>query len=341
MRERMLGRTGLSVSEIGFGAGGISRLMVSDDGAAQLRAIRGALDRGVNFFDTAMGYGNGKSEAALGAALRRLGADVILATKIRLTAEERDAPKAAVVTSVEKSLERLARRRVDLIQIHNHVAPERNWPAGAALAPSDIFRKGGVLDGFSELRERGLARFFGFTGVGDPAALAELIDSGAFHAMQAYFNLLNPSAAHPAPERFSALDYGLLLRRAAEKGMGALAIRVLALGALTARPNLLGFLDESPPVLSPGSEYDRDAARAGKLGFLVREGRTLAQAALRFVLAREEVSCALVGFSGEEQLDEALSYADAPPLSSDETRKLRAIWENDFTQAKSEPSPNP
>ena len=175
MRERVLGSTGIPVSEIGFGTGGISRLMVVDDQEAQLRAVRGALDGGVNFFDTAMGYGSGKSEANLGAALNRLGAEVTLTTKIRLTAEERDAPKEAVVASVEKSLERLGRPQVDLIQIHNYVAPDRNWPVGEVVfQPSDIFRTGGVLDGFGELRARGLVRFFGFTGIGHPASLAEL-----------------------------------------------------------------------------------------------------------------------------------------------------------------------
>ena len=331
MRERTLGDTGISVSEIGFGTGGISRLMVGDDHETQLRAVRGALDGGVNFFDTAMGYGSGKSEANLGAALNRLGAKVTLTTKIRLTDEERYAPKEAVVASVEKSLERLGRGHVDLIQIHNYVAPDRDWPVGEVVFdPSDIFRSGGVLDGFRELRERGHVRFFGFTGIGHPASLAELIDSGEFHAVQAYFNLLNPSAAYAAPEGFGAIDYGLLIERAAKKGMGVLAIRALALGALSAEPNLLGFLDEIPPVLSVGSEYDKDVARAGKLGFLVREGCTLAQAALRFVLMHEEVSCALVGFSGEEQLSEAHSCAGAGPLAGDEVQRLKTIWKNDF-----------
>ncbi len=331
MRERTLGDTGISVSEIGFGTGGISRLMVGDDHEAQLRAVRGALDGGVNFFDTAMGYGSGKSEANLGAALNRLGAKVVLTTKIRLTAQEREAPREAVVASVEKSLERLGRPRVDLIQIHNYVAPDRNWPVGEVVFDlSDIFGAGGVLDGFRELRERGLVRFFGFTGIGHPASLAEMIDSGEFHAVQAYFNLLNPSAAYAVPEGFSAVDYGLLIERAAKLGMGVLAIRALALGALTAEPNLLGFLDERPPVLSMGSEYDDDVARAEKLAFLVQEGRTLAQAALRFVLMHEEVSCALVGFSGEEQLSEALSCIGAGPLKGDEMQRLGKIWQNDF-----------
>ncbi len=331
MRERALGETGLSVSEIGFGTGGISRLMVGDDHEAQLRAVRGALDRGVNLFDTAMGYGSGKSEANLGAALNRLGAEVVLTTKIRLTAGEREAPRAAVVASVEKSLERLGRTHVDLIQIHNYIAPGRDWPVGeVALEPSDVFGKGGVLDGFRELRSRGLVRFFGFTGIGHPAALAELVESGEFHAVQAYFNLLNPSAAHPVPVDFGALDYGGLIRRAAARGMGVLAIRVLALGALTDAPNLLGFVDEAPPVLSLGSEYARDAERAKKLAFLIGEGRTLAQAALRFVLGCEEVSCALVGFSGEEQLEEVLSFAEAEPISEEEMRRLEDVWKNAF-----------
>lgn len=331
MRMRALGSTGIPVSEIGFGTGGISRLMVGDDHEAQLRAVRGALDGGVNFFDTAMGYGSGKSEANLGAALKRLGAEVVLTTKIRLTAEEREAPEEAVTASVEKSLERLGRSHVDLIQIHNYVAPGRNWPVGEVVFDlSDIFRAGGVLDGFRELRERGLVRFFGFTGVGHPASLAEMVDSGEFHTVQAYFNLLNPSAAYPVPEGFSAVDYKLLIERAAQRGMGVLAIRALALGALTAEPNLLGFLDERPPVLSLGSEYEKDVARAEKLAFLVREGCTLAQAAMRFVLMRGEVSCALVGFSGEEQLAEALSCVGAGPLAGDEMQRLEKIWQNDF-----------
>ena len=232
---------------------------------------------------------------------------------------------------MEKSLERLGRPHVDLIQIHNYVAPERNWPLGeVAFDLSDIYRVGGVLDGFKELRDRGLVRFFGFTGIGHPAALAEMVDSGEFHTVQAYFNLLNPSAAYPVPEGFSAVDYSLLIERAAEVGMGVLAIRALALGALTAEPNLLGFLDERPPVLSLGSEYDKDVERAEKLAFLVREECTLAQAALRFVLSHDEVSCALVGFSGEEQLAEALTCAGAGPLPEESIRRLWDIWDSDF-----------
>ena len=80
------------------------------------------------------------------------------------------------------------------------------------------------------MRDRGKVGFFGFSGLGDPKALHELVDSGEFHGFQCYYNLLNPSAGQPVPPEFSALDYGLILDRAAAKGMGAFVIRVFAGG---------------------------------------------------------------------------------------------------------------
>jgi L-glyceraldehyde 3-phosphate reductase len=332
LQYRDLGRTGIRISEIGFGTGGISELMVSDDHEEQLRAVKGALDLGITFFDTAMGYGNGKSEANLGRALKSLGAEVTLATKIRLAPDDLSDPRGAVVASVERSLERLQRDSVDLIQIHNYIAPERKWPFGLVLDEADVFGPGGVLAGFRELRDRGKVRFFGFTGVGDPGALGGLAESGEFHTMQSYFNLLNPSAGHPVPDSFSALNYELLLDRAVAGGMGILAIRVLALGALTEDPGLLGFLDKAPPVLSVGSEFDKDAERAGKLGWLAEEeGLTLARAAIRFALMKEGVSTVLVGFSHLGQLKEAVSCSGAEGLSGDSMKKLRQLWANDFS----------
>jgi L-galactose dehydrogenase/L-glyceraldehyde 3-phosphate reductase len=312
--------------------------MVSDDHAAQLRAVKGALDLGVTFFDTAMGYGNGKSEVNLGRALKAAGAgagtgtEVSLSTKIRLGPDDLSDPKGAVIASVERSLDRLGRTSVDLIQIHNYIAPGRKWPVGMALDEGDVFGPGGVLAGFKELRARGKVGFFGFTGIGDPKALSGLVESGEFHTVQTYFNLLNPSCGYPVPGSFGALDYGGLLDRAVDEGMGVLVIRVLALGALTAEPGLLGFLDEAPPVLSLGSEYARDVERAGKLSWLADEGgHTLAQAAIRFALMKEGVSAVLVGFSGSGQLEEAVSCSGAGALSGETMQKLKRLWETDFS----------
>lgn len=333
MKYRTLGKTGLEISEIGFGTGGISELMVGDDTAGQLRAVKGAVAAGVTYFDTAAGYGGGKSEANLGRALKEAGGEAVLATKIRLAPEELADPRGTTVASLERSLERLGRESVDVIQIHNYIAPGREWPVGAAaLDIEDVLGPGGVLEGFRELKDRGMANFFGFTGIGDPASLIALAECGEFHTAQAYFNLLNPSAGHQVSEGFGAADYRLLIDRAGAAGLGVLVIRVLALGALTADPGLLGFLENTPPLLSVGSAFDKDARRAGKLAWLIKEGgATLAQAAIRFALMKEAVSSVLVGFSGAGQLEEALACSGAPGLDDEAMKKLRVVWDSDFS----------
>ena len=332
MEYRTLGKTGLKVSEIGFGTGGISELMVGDDHAGQLRAVRDAALAGVTYFDTASGYGKGKSEANLGRALKAAGGEPVLATKIRLGPDELEDPRGATIASVEASLERLGRESVDVIQIHNYIAPDREWPVGiTALDVEDVLGAGGVIEGFKELRDRGKVSFFGFTGIGDPASLIALAECGEFHTVQAYFNLLNPSAGHRAPDDFSAIDYRQLIDRATEAGLGVLGIRVLALGALTADPGLLGFLENTPPLLSVGSEFDKDARRAGALAWLTQKDMTIAQAAIRFALMKEGVSSVLVGFSNAEQLEEAATCSGAGGLDNETMERLQAIWENNFS----------
>jgi aryl-alcohol dehydrogenase-like predicted oxidoreductase len=306
--------------------------MVDDDSDEQYNAVHHAVDLGVTFFDTAAGYGQGKSEANLGAALQDVNSEIILATKVRLEPSELDNPKAATIASFMRSLERLGRESVDLIQIHNLIAPNRDWPIGLVLSPEDVLAPEGVLDGFKELRDRGVVRFFGFTGMGDPQSLLQLVNSGEFDTVQAYFNMLNPSAGHPVPNIFSALNYQCLIDRAAEQGMGVLGVRSLALGALTEEPGLLGFLKNPPPLLSPGSEFEEDVRRAEKLGWLVEgETRSITQAAIRFALMKSAVSTVVVGFSTTEQLGQIVACSGAPGLSEEAMDRLRAIWSSNFS----------
>lgn len=335
MEYRTLGRTGLRVSEIGFGTGGISRLMVEGDRDAQRKAVRLALEEGITFFDTAAGYGQGKSEAALGHALKDAHAPVTVSTKIRLGLDDLGDPAGATVASAEASLERLQRESVDLVQIHNLIAPKREWPIGLVLSPKDVLKRGGVLTGLKKLRDRGLVRHFGLTGLGDPVALAELVDSGQFDTIQTYFNLLNPTAGHAVQNHFGALDYRGLLDRAAAAGMGVLVIRVLALGALSESPDVWPL---APPLLSLGSDYPSDRRRAEKLRWLVEEHddiATLSQAAVRFALMKPGVSTVLIGFSSAEQIQEITSCSGAGPLPEDAMARLQAIWDSDFSGNKS------
>jgi aryl-alcohol dehydrogenase-like predicted oxidoreductase len=181
------------------------------------------------------------------------------------------------------------------------------------------------------MRDRGNAGFFGFSGLGDPKALHELVDSGEFHGFQCYYNLLNPSAGHAVPPEFSALDYGLILDRAAAKGMGAFVIRVLAAGALTSDPSTGG--GGSGQTLSPGSDYPVDLQRAEKVQVALGvDKKNLTQAAIRFGLMNPKVSTVLVGFSNTIHVDQAVACTGAPGLSDEQMGKVRKLWQADFAK---------
>jgi len=332
MQYRMVGKTDLRVSEIGFGCGNNAVLMVRASYEEQVAAVRRALDHGINYFDTAFAYGLGKSEENLGRILNDLGVSPVVSTKIRIEEADLSDVKTATIRVIEAALKRLNRDRVDLIQLHTRITNERNPGKRFSLAPSDVL--GGVLDGFKEMRSRGKVRYFGFSGLGDPKALHEVVDSGEFHSFQAYYNMLQPSAGHTVPQGFSALDYGRIIDRAAGKGMGAAVIRVLASGALTDDPPSQG--GSSGQTMSPGSDFSSDLKRAQLVKTaLGGEGASLAQAAIRFGLMKAEVSTVLVGFSNVAHVDVAAACSGTGPLSEGATVALRKLWDSDFGRLNS------
>ena len=329
MQFRTVGRTGMRVSEIGFGCGNNAVLMVKASYGEQLKAVRHALEAGINFFDTAFAYGSGKSEENLGRILNDLGADPVISTKIRLEADALSDVKAATIRAVEAGLQRLHRNRVEFIQLHTRVTLERGAGKRFSLTPGNVLGPNGVIDGFKTMRDRDKVGHFGFSGLGDPKALHELVESGEFHGFQAYYNLLNPSAGQPVPSGFSALDYGQIIDRAAAKGMGAFVIRILAAGALTADSSAGGGSSSEP--LSPGSDYALDLERADKVKAALRvDGKNLTQAAIRFGLMNPKVSTVLVGFSNTTHIDEAVACSGAPGLPDEQMAKIRNLWETDF-----------
>jgi aryl-alcohol dehydrogenase-like predicted oxidoreductase len=319
----------LRVSEIGFGCGNNAVLMVKAPHEEQVKAVRHALDLGINFFDTAFAYGLGKSEENLGRILNQLGVEPVVSTKIRLDADAVADVKAATIRAVDAGLARLQRERVDFVQLHTRITSEPGAAKRFSLTPKDVLGPNGVIEGFKVMRGRGKVGYFGFSGLGDPAALRELVDSGEFHGFQCYYNLLNPSAGQAVPPGFNALDYGRILDRAAAKGLGAFVIRVLAAGALTSDPGAGG--GSSPEPLSPGSDYALDLQRADKVkAALGVDGKDLTQAAIRFALMNPEVSTVLVGFSNTTHIDEAAACSGANELSHEQMTKIRELWRTDF-----------
>ena len=325
MEYRTLGRTGLNVSQVGFGCGDVGGLIVRGEPKERAQAVARAHELGINYFDTAPSYGNGVSETNLGLALKELNADVYVGTKVGLASEDREDIRTGIFSSMDRSLKRLGMDSVDLIQLHNHmrVNPE---PGQRDLAAEEVL--GQVVEAFQELRTQGKVRYFGITGLGDTETLHRVIDAGAMDTVQVCYNLLNPSPGTRVPGGYFAQDYGRLIDRAAAHEAGIIAIRIMAAGALT------GVSDRHPiaiPSVAPigtGRDYEEDVRRAAGFRFMLEDGtvESLIEAALRFVLSKKEVSTALVGLSSLEQLEQSVKWAEKGPLPEPALERLPQVW---------------
>jgi aryl-alcohol dehydrogenase-like predicted oxidoreductase len=330
MEYRTLGNTGLRISAIGFGTGGTSGLMGRGLPEDQIAVTRYALDQGINYFDTAPGYDATKSESSLGRTLQELGARPLVGTKVRVRPSELSDITGTITRSVLESLQRLRIDCIDLIQIHNRIALDRRPNDDDVISVADAIGPGGVLDALKRLRDDAKVRYFGLTGIGEVPALNELIDSGEFHSIQAYYNLLNPSAGFPVPVAFRGCDYGRIIDRAGASGMGVLIIRPLAAGALT------DALEPHPLALTGGwasrawYEVEADRVKARAMSFLIENGRqTMVQAALRFALMKPEASSVLVGITDTEQIDQALSALGGSAFTDDDMKRIAGFYSAD------------
>src|ERR1700730_3362168 len=200
MEMRVYGRTGMRLSVLGFGCGAGGGLMVRGDPRDQERAVARALAVGVNYFDTAVQYGDGESEKNLGRALQNLKpATEAVGAKGRLAPGEFGRITDAVTMSLEGSLARLRLDRVDVFHLHN---PITETGGGSALSVAQVL--GDVVPAFERLRAQGKIRFLGITAVGDTAALHQVIDARGFDSAQVVYNMLNPSASEQLPKNYPA-----------------------------------------------------------------------------------------------------------------------------------------
>ena len=322
MNDRILGRTGLGVSGIAFGCGPTAALMIQGTPEQRREAVGRALTLGINYFDTAPGYGDAASEANLGRTLQELGARPHIATKVALEIDDMDDIAGAVVRSVEASLSRLRVPEVAVIQLHNRVGLQRaakpEFGSGALLSEGDILGRGGVVEGFRRVRERGLARFFGCSAFGgDMSCVRNLIDSDAFDSIMVHYSLHNPSAFTSVGPN-GARDYQQVGARAAARGMGVIALRVLEGGAL------IGAGAVAPKGM-PEAEFKDIAALAG--GIQARFGAELAPAetALRFALSNAAVSTTIVGMSNVAQVQDAAAWSKNGPLPENILAGIEAL----------------
>jgi aryl-alcohol dehydrogenase-like predicted oxidoreductase len=311
MEYRTLGSSDISVSVIGFGCGGNARLMVSSNEELRLATLERALKTGINYFDTAAAYGDGKSEWNLGRDLRSLGAEPVLSTKVVLQARDLDDPCSAVLRKFDESLARLGLEQVDILLLHNRVFTQSrsgDHGVGARLSLQEMFGPKGVISAFEQLKSIERTKVTGFTALGgDPSAITTLIKSGAFGVLNVSLNLLNPSAAVKAPASFPGPDYDQVLTQARDAGMGVMAIQVLARGILAG-------------IASPANRA-AEAARAT----LGRDG-SLPDVAIRYALGKPGVSTAILGLSEPRHVDEAAAAVAKGPLPIEVENALEAIF---------------
>jgi aryl-alcohol dehydrogenase-like predicted oxidoreductase len=332
METRTFGRTGLKLSILGFGCGAVGGLMVRGAPADQERAMARALEAGVNYFDTAVQYGNGESEKNLGRALAKLKPKhAVVGTKVRLPASDFGRIEDAVQTSLEGSLRRLGMERVDIFHLHNAITV---GDGGEALTVSQVLEE--VLPAFARLRQKGMIRFLGITGVGDTAALHQVIDASVVGSAQIVYNMLNPSAAAALPARYPAQDYGRLFERTQAAGTGVIGIRVLAGGALSGTAERHPIASPPPAPIGSAASYEGDLARARRLIPLVQEGfaENLAEAATRFAISHPAVGTILVGIATPEQFETALAAVQKGPLPRAALDRLTALQQGFAGEAR-------
>jgi aryl-alcohol dehydrogenase-like predicted oxidoreductase len=332
MEMRTFGRTGLKVSILGFGCGAVGGLMVRGAPADQERAIARALEAGVNYFDTAVQYGNGESEKNLGRALKQLKPkDAIVGTKVRLPASDFGRIGDAVARSLEGSLRRLGMERVDIFHLHNPITVEGG---GEALGVRQVLDE--VVPAFERLRRKGMIRFPGITGVGDTGALQQVIDARVIDSAQIVYNMLNASAATALPARYPAQDYGRLFERTQAAGVGVIGIRVLAGGALSGSAERHPIASPPPAPIGSAASYDGDLARARRLMPLVEEGfaENLAEAATRFSISHPAVGTILVGMATPQQFEQALAAVRKARLPRAALDRLAALQQGFAGEAR-------
>src|SRR5881296_2917953 len=288
MQSRSLGKTGLTVSTLGFGCGN-----------------------------------DGESERNLGQVLKALKARVQVGTKFRLDPHDLHDIPGAVARSLDQSLKRLALERVDLFQLHNRIESARG---AGALSLGDVLNE--VVPAVQKLRQQGKVGFCGITALGETAVLHQAIDAGTIDTAQVCYNLLNPSAGAAVPAGFPAQDFGRLLERTRERRVGVIVIRVLAAGALSGVETRHPVAVPTVDPISTAPDYRTDVARAQGLGALVREGyvENLIEASIRLAVGSEAVSTVLVGYSSLEHLEAAAAAVERGPLPTAALQRLAALW---------------
>jgi aryl-alcohol dehydrogenase-like predicted oxidoreductase len=316
MQYRELGRTGWQVSSISFGAWAVGGAWGEVDDKESLAALHMALDRGVNFFDTADVYGDGRSERLLAQLRKERRETLYIATKAgrRLNPHTTEGYNRANITSfVDRSLKNLGSEAIDLLQLH--------------CPPTPVYYLPEVFSLLDDLVKVGKLRHYGVSVEKVEEAL-KAIEFPGVKTVQIIFNVFRQRPAD------------LFFAEAQKKKIGILARVPLSSGMLTGKITSQSKFsaDDHRAFNRHGEAFDRGETFSGvdyetglkaveELRPLVPQGATLAQLAMRWILMFPPVTCAIPGAKRPSQVEENVAAANLPPLTPEVMQKIRAIYE--------------
>ncbi len=334
MQYRTFGDTGLGASVVGFGVWTVGTTMWGiKDEAVGVGLLRRAYDQGITFYDTADVYGDGLGETILAKALGPERGSITIATKFGydfynhpgVQPGQRERPQdwspAFIRKACEESLRRLGTDRIDLYQLHN--------PRLDALQRDDLFE---TLD---RLRAEGKIRHVG-AALG-PAIAERQIEEGRccierrrLASIQIIYNLFEQMLGLPLFPVARQHHVGMMVRVPHSSGLlEGKYTRETTFSEADHRSFRVNTDERRKEWLEDGLKKV-DAVR-----FLVEgTGRTLAQAAIQFVLAEPSVACVLPNIYNTEQVDEFAQAGDVPPLTSAELARLADLYAANFGVAR-------
>ncbi len=311
MKKRLLGRTSLLISEIGFGAWAIGGTSYGPtDDRASRRALSFAFEQGVNFFDTADTYGHGHSEKLIGETFRKssIRKQVILASKVGWDfyhgASKKNFDAAYIRFACGESLKRLKTDYLDLYQLHN---------------PSyELIKEGNVFKVLTDLHKEGKIRFWGVS-IHTVEEGTSAIQNGGADTIQAVYNLIDQKIREKLMPNCKAHDMGLIVREP------------LACGLLTGKYSLESrFLKTDHRNRWTQEKLKDDFKRIERVNRILEPKKiSLKQAAIEFVLLSDSVSCVIPGIKTEEQLQDHLNALKHPKLEMPEAERLKALVQDD------------
>ena len=304
MKLRPFGNTGMSVSEIGLGAWQLANPDWGvNDRSEALRIIQKALEAGCNFFDTAPGYGRGRSEELLGEGLKSVRKEVIICTKFGHTAEGvTDFSTNAIRPSIEASMHRLQTDYLDIVLMHN---PPREMMDGRVASQYEEFEK---LKAAGKIRDYGVSLDW-------REEVEMVVDTTKSKALEVFFNALYQE---PLPA----------FQKAQENGVGIIVKVPLDSGWLSGRYRGGHQFNDirkrwPPEVVARRSELVEQFAN------LIPKGTSMAHAALQFILAQPQVSTIIPGAKNAEQVLDNFAAADRQ-LSPEVVQSMYDLWEREI-----------